>query len=357
MKKLTKLICIVALLFSVPTCFAGEKEKAAELAALKSDILDPIIDPITGNPPTVDNPPAASSSYSRLLSLKMIEIQKARRKKITDKHDMELVEKTAEEAIRADIGAARFQEIQKGYAACSKFYEDIARGSQEAFARYLAEAWIYKNTPCYFYTYMTLTAFMFNHKNSLVPGNGKPWLFKQIVTVMTTPETGDHRLVLVEGKSGTVFVIDPWFPKIEELNGVTKLSEIPYYPSNNAYYPNSEALNNLFGDSDSGITYFDEKYVNEKTKWVVLWQDVRLFDKWFNEDFGTNVDISKSLKENKKITVHMEDIYNAFRYDFPAWQADYKDLYPKSGVAKTELEHKNHPEKEDKPAAKDKDKS
>lgn len=66
MKILLRLFCIAILIFTATMCFAGKEEEAAELAELKSQILEPITKNFSD-----------SDAYLRLDSLELIELQKS----------------------------------------------------------------------------------------------------------------------------------------------------------------------------------------------------------------------------------------------------------------------------------------
>src|SRR5579863_4887207 len=74
--KLKKSVFIAVLMVSATACFATAEEEAAELAELKSAIYDPIIN----NFPDENPKSVKYSSYSRLLSIELINMQKSQHK-------------------------------------------------------------------------------------------------------------------------------------------------------------------------------------------------------------------------------------------------------------------------------------
>jgi hypothetical protein len=327
LKKFVKLACVVAILLSTSICYAGkEEDAAAEEAQLNSEILAPITNHFSD-----------SDSYSRLYSLALIKLQQdkygkirdATRKTITDEAtemvDTEL-SKDCEKSKLCSQFENRKNEMKYVENMCGKYYYVANEGSMDAFTSSLSLAWGHNIVTCNFYTRMVLTAFFFNQMNNL--RQGKPWLFKKAEAVRTAPKTGEHVFVLIEGKSGAMFAVDPWIRKVVRLNGVTRLSKIPYEAHEDYPYENSEELNILFAHLHKGIAYYDEKYVSQKTKWTI---EVGLSDQ-----INGFVHLQDNGPQRKGI-LRMRDLYMYLYPKFPSWNLGYDELFP---TGTKEVEHK-----------------
>lgn len=329
MKNFIKLIFIIVLVFLTSICFAGQVEEYNEL---KDNVLEPITAHFSD-----------SSSLSRLISIKMIEMQKMNGKVVDPTHiKLMIMKDRARSEVREEVGSKRFEEMDKIIPLfCQKYSKRTFTGLQPDFAKDLlttlvSVAWDYNVANCEAQMRIVLIALDFNRLNYAV--RGQKWLFKEAAVVKAKPP-GDHYFVLVQGLSDTMFAVDPWSRKVTILEDTaTKLSAISADPLINDYPDPQKKLNKLFEASDDkGIKYYDEIYVRENTEWI-LRRDVTIGYEQFVNTFdpapkrATASDKAIDIQEIKDKNLHMEDLYN--HLEFPSWQVEYKQLFIKTNVPK-----------------------
>ncbi|MCC2625389.1 MAG: hypothetical protein K0R14_1262 [Burkholderiales bacterium] len=133
-----------------------------------------------------------------------------------------------------------------------------------------------RNISCFQYTLYSFFAVVFDIMNQRVREE-KP-LFTYVGILNTNYLTGDHRAVLVEGDSKTVYILDPWYGKViqvpsaEDKNGLLNLllSKKTTNPSLKKGLPLDEMdaiINELFKDKG----FYDMIYVSPTTKWSLFY--------------------------------------------------------------------------------------
>lgn len=309
MKNLVRLVLCLVLVFSASVCFAGVKEDAEELE-LNSEILNPI-----------NSNFGESASLSRLLSIKLIEMKKKRGEaRDSDEEDSRLDE--AESAIESELGLTRVSEMHKITDVCEKYavsvfdpHIDNAVGS---FAISLSLSWHKKIANCNTYTNLVMFAFEFNQMNNTLLG--KDSRFEEAVIAETNVD-GNHILVLVQGKSGAMFVVDPWIQQVIKLKNVIKLSEVDHSRPTPPYL-SSFSLSSLFGQRYNDKVYYAEIFVDRNTEWNLNLKSTKTIQDFAhinNSDMKSFYESLDGGKPSRK---------------FPVWQLGYDKLVPKSGEVK-----------------------
>lgn len=322
MKNWFRFTYIAILMISSSMCFAGQKEEYDEL---RYNVLEPITAHF-----------GDSSSLTKLISSEMIEMQKSGWKIKNPKATSIDMRNEARAAVRTKIGGARFDEMDKtipGF--CKQYTERPFHGSKQEWvkdvlATVISVAWDYKVANCEAYIRIVLLALNFNRLNNAQLYSS---LFKEAAVVKAKPPS-DHYFVLVEGKSGTMFAVDPWIGQVTILDGVTKLSAITANPLIKDYPPKTlNKLNKLFESSDdNGVAYYDEIYVGKTTQWI-LRRDIPIGYEQFVYTYDPAPENAHSpervidIQDVKDKNLHMEDIYTHLR--FPSWKVEYKKLFVK----------------------------
>jgi|SRR6185437_61570 len=327
MKNFYRIFFVIILLFFSSWCFAiTEQEKmiAKEEAELNNEIIRPIAERFD-----------EKSSFTGLISEEMIRMQEnglvfdSTNKEI---RAMEVIQakEIAKRTIYKEIGEKRYKEMSITMPEiCEKFSNRSVSdppfyGSHEKFhkdivAKYLDAALRYNSANCAIQMRMAVVILEFNRINKI--RLNQPLLFDQVVVVRATPKYGDHWFVLVQGKSGTVFAVDPWFRKVIKLKGAPKLSEIT-----TDLYPNHKLLTSLFAVRYNGKEYYDEAYVREDTQWS-LRRDIATA---YNDFVDTDDPAPESPHKVSDLNyiAHMEDIYNMLikNMKFANWPAKYNEL-------------------------------
>jgi|GEM_PF-2530169 len=307
MNKLVKLLFLVTLVFIANVGFAtgdealrnammvnGEKLAPGEELELLNTLLSPITTNFTDK-----------SSLTKLLSNKIIESQINAKRAFTIDAIGELVEKVKADPEFNDENRKVIDDAISCTSGSSK---------SELFARKYIKNWQNSVANCRDYVDLVLIAFNFNMMN--IKAQGKIPRFQGAVYIKTIGDTGDHGLVLVQGKSGYVFVVDPWLRKIINLGpdffefltdmDNEKLNVLP-----DAY---NLLLNRQLGtfDKDTKKTYYDVLYVGPKTKWTLD----RVHTSLLYTIAHTRDDYMQAFYEDANIG-------NAFR---GSWVTDYRRL-------------------------------
>jgi hypothetical protein len=276
MAKLNKLILVTALVFINTLCFAEAKEEDNEL---NYAILGPIITHFTD-----------ASSYTRQMSKEIIKYQTSNKIKLDLKGTMALGDELAKKAPFND----------DKYKCIRDKIDSMEETNSTLIAKRYLTAWTYKVEQCVGYANLALIAFEFNRMNSIV-NSDKSFLFKYAVLVKAK-KNGDHRLLLVEGNSGTMFAVDPWIREVRQLYNFTKLSDAK--PLNTDDY---KQLNSLYGVVADGVIYYDVFYVDGNTEWEL------------------RPTTSKNILDNMQtFDFEMENLYNTLY--FPRWTTKYAKL-------------------------------
>jgi|GEM_PF-2732639 len=266
-------------------------------------------------------------SLSDLESLELIELQKKHGKiKSTDELESRRVQAVTE--LLRKYGRSHLEKISQTTSSCAGEEEKLL-DSSTFLATDLYSGWRNKAVTCTFYARMAITIFAFNRMIHFAQKT--PFPFKEAVIIsskVTTPPTGDHDFVLVEGNSETMFAVDLWKRRVVKLNNVTKLSNIANSKELTPY-PNAMSLNILFSVLYEDEVYYDEAYVSESTKW--------------NLNRGISQAIEKYVytydpHSIKNKTPTMGSLYNYLRLEFfPNWRLEY-DALPFSSFSKTKSE-------------------
>lgn len=298
MNNVVRLFSIIIFILLIPTCLANAIED--EERELNLTLLRPIIDHFS-----------ESNSYSKIMSNKILE------------HEI---------ATKTQLNRAQVAILKKQILKEHPFTDDTLRcihktvhrikgkTLSEEIAKSYLNVWLMKSVKCSDYAELVLIAFEFNRMNNIIIG--RPLHFKTAVLIIANTDTGDHSFVLVEGNSGAVFAVDPWARRVTRLYpNFIKLSNIAdkiYKLGDNDNYQ----LNLLFGQP-----YYDVRYVNYDTKWLLKEEHSQLIR-----------DIS--LKRND----YMQILYETLQPSFPQWELGYKPLLIQTHhiINKVHLEEEKH---------------
>jgi len=211
----------------------------------------------------------------------------------------------------------------KAQLSCHKSYKEYQdQMTATTFAKSQLLAWQLKVSNCLEYSNLAMLAFEFNKMNNILLG--KPLNFKEALFINTMNNTGDHIFVLIEGKSGTIFALDPWSRTVVELDpAFINLFSIKPDSDNMIQIPETlnKKLNLLYKD-----TYYDVLHVREATKWYL--------------DVGYSKKVQGFAHENNN---DIKDFYNALRPvgdrpKFPQWILDYDELLPEQHTVPSTVE-------------------
>jgi hypothetical protein len=305
--KFIKLFFIVMLILSACVCFAGPVE---EWLWLHDEILVPIQSNFND-----------SSSSTKLISMELIRMQKEDGVIINEDNIKQMLSLAIENLKNKKKWDPKhfMGNIRNVCGVCNH-----GQTEAECAADILQTAWQNKISNCGEYADLVMIALEFNRMNYM-KNEGKSFIFRNAVYVKAYTGTGDHELVLVEGISGAMFAVDPWIWKVEKLDNFPKLSEIKYVNLNDSA---NQKLNSLFGELYNGKKYYDVKYVNESTMWVLhreRSQDTQRYVS--NYDPGMKVFYETPRSDG--------------RPKFRSWTTKYDELVPKLPTPGTsEPEHK-----------------
>lgn len=290
--KLARLIFTVMMLFTSTVCFAGADEEEKELNAT---ILTPILEHFP-----------ETSSIRKVLSNKIIAQEIIAKKQFSEyeaerissklmKNDPQLISMNAKcEAEGSDIDDEN-----------DSVYEEVL--NQE-----LLSTWHKKSLNCGTYSALVLTIFEFNQRNQAI--QRKHVAFKAARIILSLDSTGDHAFVLIEGISGTMFVVDPWIRKVIRLSPkFAHIIPLTYKVVNLNDVQNLE-INSFFSKP-----YYDMIHVIDKTRWTI--------------DNENSANIFDAIHTYNK---PMKKLYNTLKPNFPLWSLGYKDMFPQkcSGTLK-----------------------
>jgi hypothetical protein len=309
-------------------CFAEVTEKEKAIDAEFKQLNDEIITPIS-------NRFDEFSSLTRLISEEMIKMQK-NGLVINDTPDNLLKAKEiAKATIRKRIGNERYMalydtvpgkcdQLTKRPVSAPPFNGSKQIFQKDLLAKLMEIALTYNSANCAAQMRFTVMALKFNWMNK--KRLNQPLMFKKMVVVQADPKTGDHLFVLVEGKDGTIFAVDPWFRKVKKVDGATKLSDIASDEMISPY-PKPELLTNLFAEfDDNGKVYYDQIYVSEKTQWRLRW-DITIGFETLANTYDPAPKQAHQVGDLNYIA-HMEDIYNMLKNNmkFTDWTSEYDKL-------------------------------
>lgn len=297
MKVLVRVFFVSVMLVSAFTCFANE---AAELRELNNMILYPITRHFN-----------ESSSITKCMSLEIMkfQIQNKRQANQVDFDQLwsELESKPWFCEAESNIVTAR------SHMGCP--LNLVKSVSITGFAKSHQTFWQLQAANCGELSEFALIAFTFNWINN--EKMQQPHLFKKAVLVTTKAKTGDHQLLLVEGVSETLFVVDPWLRSVLPLKKYFPLTgfiigqEISSSPKMVDMIPLSERMNSqltsLYRDKDSG--YYDGYSVVKNTQWVLqvaYSKRIQSFAYTYNED--------------------MKNFYNILKDEFSGFVKAYDEL-------------------------------
>src|SRR6185437_560192 len=297
--RLIKSFFIAVLVISTTACFATVEEEAAEL---ESAIYNPIVKKF----------PDKESSWSRFLSLGILEKENSAGKQFS----FEEAGDAAEEIVNKP---PLNNKVVKCVIKQASEYSGKTNG--EMLRNMITTAWTNQLASCGNFAYMVLVAYAFNEMNNKVLS--KPQYFTQAMIIKTTKGTGDHSFVLIKGKSGAIFIVDPWSQKLGVLDIFNK------WPDQTALLNNKDELNKLFKYTFNGEDYYyDILYVNPNT---TTWEFDSISTNWVLEAVTTK-------------NPHMKRLYDLLKIkNFPLWVNSYDELFQGSDsptAAKTEIEHK-----------------
>src|SRR5579863_3283393 len=287
--KLIKSFFIAILIISATTCFADPEDD--EFTELKLKILDPI----------VHNFKKGVGSPSERLRRAILAIEEDEGRQFTKNEICDMVRcGDFDDAVDDDS-------FNKCIAVVGQLGSAIDAG---VYAEQYLKLWENKTANCGIYANLVLWAFEFNRVNTIA--QGKESRFEMATLAITRPGTGQHVIVLVQGKSGAVFAIDPWIRKVIPFNKVI--------PSKNFTTKLSTGMRNIaLPDSDRIILnfiysqpYYDAYYVDAGTVWVI------------------QIDRSKKMVEMLHMyDSNMEKFYNTLKNSgFPWWEKSYIEFFP-----------------------------
>jgi hypothetical protein len=287
MKNVIRSLFLVILVFSTNICFAGEKEEADEL---EKNLLIPIVTHFAGS----------KGSVTDQVSSIIMDKQKLEKRQFT------------REDIQKLQAAGVFGELTDSE--CSKGIRDSRNVINiKNFVEAYKMSWGNKDARCGRLAVFTLMAFEFNVlSNPEIKAN-----FRSIRIVAAMARTGDHATILVEGKSGITFVVDPWIKSIAKLPPTFPL--LSSLTSFNTMFMREEyikPINLLFS-----IPYYDVVHVNYDTIWRV-------------EDEESDEILDMIRRRNLDI----QQLYDYLRPSFRQWKT-YDQILPavpvKGGDQKT----------------------
>jgi hypothetical protein len=284
-----KLFCIALLVVSGTLCFAEQVD--IEETELKSTIFTPIISHFAK-----EN--GGNSSISERLSAAIVQMEVDRKNQFTRNDIDQLIKNGTFKNIVNDEKSIKCMDM-------------IKEGSNDDtpldFTTRHLKVWNLKMATCRAYATFVLIAFEFNYMiNINLHRNLDSYNFKD-ARIVSTIEPSDHSIVLVEGKSGTMFVIDPWARKIIRLDSnFTKLSAML---SSKLSDDDNKKLNSLYSNP-----YYDAYYVDARTEWKV-----------------NNPGSDKITNLVFTCDTHMRDFYTALKGSFSPWTKNYSDLFPRCG--------------------------
>ncbi|MCC2625148.1 MAG: hypothetical protein K0R14_1021 [Burkholderiales bacterium] len=299
MKKI-KLLFIIVLIFSSMMCFATiEEDAAAEETELREAVLNPII-----------NHFPVKSSYTWRVSQAILEQEKSEKRQFD-------IDK-AKEYLRELSEMPGFKDTD--YNCIWKEITEMGDRDINGFVARTILAWQTKVIQCGGYADLAMLTFNFNMMNYKAQGISP--IFKEAVYAVVVKDTGDHVLILVEGRSGTMFAVDPWIRNVIKLPNFPGLSNINF--SNGKYYlkpQENKQLSSLFASADeNGKLYYDVMFVDKYSNWVL--------------DRMYSLKISCVARSGGPIKTMYEDLNLANAQFpkrvpwFPRWQLDYDRLIP-----------------------------
>lgn len=283
MRNLLKLFFILVLFLQFSACFAGAREE-------KDALIRYIFTPINTH---FDEKSSSTVPVSRGL----INYQKIKKCKLNPLE----AERLAMSCTDEECNARRTEYLR-------------LRGNPQPTVSWFGHSswlvWKLKAANCNENAYLAKFVFEFNRLNSSEQELPFSSYFKNAFIIHTVPGTGQHDFLMVEGKSGTMFVVDDWSSKVEQLDDSFKglFDSIDYDEDLHIPQELGAKLNELFKVDG----YYDEIYVNKNTKWIA------------------KVPFSINLEGfTKEYNSYMKKFYNALRHDgFPYW-VSYDDLYYK----------------------------
>jgi hypothetical protein len=258
-----------------------------------------------------------SKSHSKIISNKIIQEEIKKKKQFTTEeaiHFLDLNQLVSDELTDLDFKVNLL----------GMFAPIVSSKDATLIASKLTRSWHQKTIGSNEYALLILNAIAFDSMNQTLENvNHRSW-FKMARLVFTKPKTGDHILVLVEGISGNIYVMDPWINKVVKLpNNFTNLSQlekelsitiphVDFYPLS----PNDNyMLNNIFPQYKDGMRYYDVVYINHDTKWgvevdisqimcnaaLVNNNEMKLWYEIFGPVFGWKFPYTSILAQNKRL--------------------------------------------------------
>jgi hypothetical protein len=292
MKKI-KILTVVVLSFISILCFADAAEEEREL---NEAVLQPII-----------NHFPEDSSHTRVMSKMLIKYE-------MDKN-IQLEPAAAKEKANEFAANPPFNDFD--YSCAREAMQDIDTRGIAGFAAKWGLAWHMGIIQCDGYARLALITFYFNMMNYRA-NNEKP-IFKKAALVGTVRGSGDHIFMLAQGDSGTMFAVDPWIRVVKKLpNSFVKLSNVGLFTPKELSPDENKLLTGLFGMADlNGKVYFDGKYVNVNTMWVL------------------EVSLANKIRCMAEMGGPIKTLYEDLNFDrrfpqqvpwFPRWQLPYDRL-------------------------------
>jgi hypothetical protein len=305
---------------SASVCFANALQEELEL---NSEILVPIINNFNN-----------SSSFTRLVSLELIEMQRSNKIMVDpNKRDIQLYQKAAQQVRSNPSLRGAVEGVLSNCRVCLP-----GQTAGGCFADAHQYYWTQKASSCAEYAELVMIAFEFNLMNYVALGKAQEWPFKEAVFVKTSPDTGDHGFVLVEGVSGAVFAIDPWIWRVVRLYNFPKLSDIKGVFVNLADVDKTinlnQILNSLFASPYKGKVLYDGWYVYKNTEWILdrySFQKIQNYAHEYNPYMKIFYDTPKSDNLPK----------------FRRWTKKYDELVSKPATPDESTQESKKPENED----------
>src|SRR5579863_3098928 len=290
MMKPIKLFFIFVLAVSSTLCFAYTADE--EEAELKSAIFTPIVVHFSK-----EN--GANSSISERLSAAIIKIEVDNKTQFTRDNIVKLIKNGAFSDIANDEQSVKCMDrIKKA--------GDVDDPTADFVIRH-SDVWSLKMATCRAYAKLVLIAYEFSYLININKNlDLTSYPFKD-ARIISTKKPYDHSIVLVEGRSGAMFAIDPWAKKLIRLDlldpAFVKLSAMK---DSNISNDDNKTLNAIYSKP-----YYYAYYVAADTEWEV---DHANSDRIVTLVFECNA--------------HMRDFYNTLQKSFPLWTVGYPKLFP-----------------------------